>query len=52
MKQFVQRNAEDDTIIFVGDYVYHFNYDRVALHALFSYWVALVEAGKQLIILA
>lgn len=48
----VERYPDDDTIVFVGDYVYHFSYDMVALHALFTYWVMLVKQWKNLIILA
>lgn len=52
LRAFIQRHSKDNTIIFVWDYVYHFNYDRVALHTLFSYWVELVQEWKHLIILA
>jgi hypothetical protein len=48
----VERYPDDDTLVFVGDYVYHFSYDMVALHALFTYWVELVKKWKKLIILA
>lgn len=52
VEELVARNSKDDVIVFVWDYVYHFNYDRVALHALFSYWVELVNKWKKLFILA
>lgn len=48
----VDRYPHDTTIVFVWDYVYHFSYDMVALHALFTYWVTLVKQWKKLFILA
>lgn len=48
----VAQYPDDDTLVFVWDYVYHFSYDRVALHTLFSYRVNLVKQWKQLIVLA
>jgi len=48
----VDRHPDDDVIVFVWDYVYHFSYDAVALHTLFSYWMKLVSEWKQLLILA
>lgn len=45
--------ASDDTeILFLWDYVYHFNYDRKALMWLFELFVACFEKGKQVSILA
>jgi len=36
----------------MGDFVYHFTYDRKALLQLFALFIALVKAGKTLYILA
>lgn len=52
IQQFVEHNDHDNSIVFVWDYVYHFNYDRVALHTLFSYRIELVQQWKKIFILA
>jgi UDP-2,3-diacylglucosamine pyrophosphatase LpxH len=38
--------------VFLGDYVYHFSYDRKALLHLFSIFIELASKGKKLYILA
>jgi hypothetical protein len=47
----IQQSGEEH-IVFVGDYVYHFSYDRKALLQLFGLFVELMQEGKSLHILA
>jgi UDP-2,3-diacylglucosamine pyrophosphatase LpxH len=42
----------EEHIIFLGDYVYHFSYDRKALLQLFSVFIELASKGKYIYILA
>ncbi len=42
----------EENIIFLGDYVYHFVYDRAALMELFNFFLDLVNQNKKLYILA
>lgn len=43
---------DEKTIIFFGDYVYHFAYDRNALLQLYKLFLELFEQGKTVYILA
>ena len=52
LQSFVDQNPDEKNIVFLGDYVYHFSYDRGALLGLFSFFVNLFESGKQVYILA
>ncbi len=52
LQSFVDQNPDEKNIVFLGDYVYHFSYDRGALLWLFSFFVNLFESGKQVYILA
>lgn len=52
LRDFVVAHPEEQTIIFVGDYIYHFAYDRSSLFALFSFFVELVEQWKTVYVLA
>ena len=45
-------SSEDESVVFLGDFVYHFNYDRKALMGLFDLFVECFEAKKSLYILA
>ncbi len=44
--------SSDTSVLFLWDYVYHFNYDRKALMALFDLFVSCFEQGKDVYILA
>jgi DNA repair exonuclease SbcCD nuclease subunit len=52
LRDFVDANPTEKNIVFVGDYVYHFAYDRAALFALYDFFVQLFEQGKSLFVLA
>lgn len=52
LRDFVDANSTEKNIVFVGDYVYHFAYDRVALFALYEFFVQLFEQGKTVFVLA
>jgi metallophosphoesterase superfamily enzyme len=43
---------DEQNIIFLGDYVYHFSYDRNALMALYHFFLELFKSGKNIYILA
>lgn len=48
----IKKCPQEKSIIFFGDYVYHFNYDRKALLALFSFFLSLYQEGKYVYVLA
>lgn len=48
----IARYPDEESIIFVGDYVYHFNYDRKSLLRLFHLFIRLLESWKQVYVLA
>lgn len=52
LRDFVGRFPEEKHIVFVGDYVYHFTYDRVALLELYRFFLQLYGQGKSVYILA
>lgn len=52
LRNFVQSKKEEKNLIFLGDFVYHFSYDRGALLALFELFLELYREGKNLYILA
>lgn len=52
LEHFVQQYPLEQDIIFVGDYVYHFSYDRKALLRLMDFFLVCVEQRKHLYILA
>lgn len=52
IRSFLQKFPEETDIIFVGDYVYHFSYDRKALLQLFQLFLHLFVQGKRVYILA
>jgi UDP-2,3-diacylglucosamine pyrophosphatase LpxH len=49
---FVDAHPQEQDIVFVGDYVYHFAYDRNALFALYEFFITLLQAGKRVYVLA
>lgn len=49
---YVHQHADEKHIIFCGDFVYHFSYDRNALLALYHLFLQLLQEGKYLYILA
>lgn len=52
IRAFVFSKPEEKNLIFVGDFVYHFSYDRGALLWLFELFLDLYRQGKNLYILA
>ena len=52
LKKYIESNPDEQNIIFLGDYVYHFSYDRTALLALYHFFVELFEQGKNVYVLA
>ena len=44
--------SDEESVIFVGDYVYHFAYDRKSLLAFFWLLIELHSAGKTIYVLA
>lgn len=49
---YVHQHSDEKHIIFCGDFVYHFSYDRNALLALYHFFLQLLQEGKYLYILA
>ncbi len=49
---YVHQHRDEKHIIFCGDFVYHFSYDRNALLALYHFFLELLQEGKYLYILA
>lgn len=52
IRAFVVSQPEEKNLIFLGDFVYHFSYDRGALLALFELFLELYTQGKNLYVLA
>lgn len=52
LQSFVDTYPDEQNIIFLGDYVYHFSYDRNALMSLYHFFLELFKAGKHVYILA
>ncbi len=52
IRAFVASQPEEKNLVFLGDFVYHFSYDRAALLALFELFLELYAQGKTLYILA
>lgn len=52
LQNFVDEYPDEQNIIFLGDYVYHFSYDRNALMSLYHFFLELFKAGKNVYILA
>ncbi len=52
MRKYIKENNDEKDIIFLWDYVYHFSYDRVALLALYNFFLELFAEGKNVYVLA
>lgn len=52
LQSFVDAYPDEQNIIFLWDYVYHFSYDRNALMALYHFFLELFKAGRNVYILA
>lgn len=48
----LENNPEEKNIIFLGDFVYHFSYDRASLLALYELFLRWYAKGKNIYILA
>ena len=52
MKDWISQNPDEQNLIFLWDYVYHFSYDREALLKLYTLFLDLYKSGKNVYILA
>lgn len=52
IRAFAKNHDDEKNIIFLGDYVYHFTYDRRALLKLFEFFLELYQEGKNIYILS
>ncbi|MFZ2150865.1 MAG: metallophosphoesterase [Candidatus Absconditicoccaceae bacterium] len=52
IQNFIDQNPDEKNIIFLGDYVYHFSYDRNSILELYNLFLELFENGKNVYILA
>jgi predicted phosphodiesterase len=52
LRTFLAEHPHETQIIFLGDYVYHFTYERGALLALFGLFIELLHQGKEVWVLA
>ena len=52
LRNFIAQQPEEKNLIFLGDFVYHFSYDRTSLLALYDLFLDLYQQGKHLYILA
>ena len=52
IKSYIADFPDEQNLIFLGDYMYMFSYDRKALGALFDLFIELRHEGKNLYILA
>jgi UDP-2,3-diacylglucosamine pyrophosphatase LpxH len=52
LEDFVAAHPQEQDIVFVGDYVYHFAYDRTALFALYEFFIKLLQSDKRVYVLA
>lgn len=52
IQEFIKIHDDEQNIIFLGDYVYHFTYDRKALLKLFELFLELYQQGKNIYILS
>lgn len=52
LRNFIAGQPAEQHLIFLGDFVYHFSYDRGALLALYDFFLELYQQGKLLYILA
>lgn len=52
MKDWISQNQDEQNLIFLWDYVYHFSYDREALLKLYSFFLELYQGWKNVYILA
>ena len=52
MKDWISQNSDEQNLIFLWDYVYHFSYDREALLKLYTFFLDLYKSGKNVYILA
>lgn len=50
--RFVDQHETEKNIIFLGDYMYMFSYDRTALASLFDLFLQLRKNGKNVYVLA
>jgi hypothetical protein len=52
LRGYINQFPDEESVVFMWDYVYHFAYDRTSLLALFDFFIELCEAGKIVYVLA
>lgn len=52
LREYISHFPQEKNIIFLGDYVYHFSYDRKALMELYDFFLQLAVQGKKCYVLA
>ena len=52
LREFVDSFPAEKNIVFLGDYMYMFSYDRQALADLFDFFLSLWNEGKNVYVLA
>ncbi len=52
LKEMIQQHPDEKNIIFLGDYVFSFNYERQPLLELYHFFVSLYWQGKNVYVLA
>lgn len=52
LKEYISHFPHEKNIVFLGDYVYHFSYDRKALMELYDFFLELAVQGKKCYVLA
>lgn len=52
IRDFIASQPEEKNLIFLGDFVYHFSYDRASLLALFEFFLECYAQGKNVYVLA
>lgn len=52
LKEQIAQHPEEKNLIFLGDYVYSFGYDRNSLLALYEFFLSLYAEGKNVYVLA
>ncbi len=52
LRSFIDTHSDEENIVFLWDYVYHFSYDRNAILELYTIFVELFKSGKNVYVLA
>ena len=52
LKEQILAHPEEKNLLFLGDYVYSFGYDRASLLALYEFFLSLYAEGKNVYVLS